>query len=219
MGTIRRLTPAAGDITLGLAADAYLATLRGAEHASTRRTYGRIIRWIVAEFAGNTAPNIDPERFAAWFAAQWADRSPSTWNVSLVALRAAAAWWMQQRWITADPAAVEARTPARPCGHHRTGGQPSKAWLTERPSPSTQAGTTALGEAGSGDVCRATAILARAQRREVRPNIWASRRSDSGLPACTLSRYAATATSLTALASSASSSRRPSAEMGDCPAA
>ena len=41
--------------------------------------------------------------------------------------------------------------------------------------------------------CRASAILARAQRREVRPNIWASLRSESGLPAFTLSRYAATA--------------------------
>ena len=71
------------------------------------------------------------------------------------------------------------------------------------------------GESGSGDACRASAILARAQRRDVRPNIWASRRSDSGLPACTLSRYAATAASLTALASSTSSSRCPPAGMGD----
>ena len=79
--------------------------------------------------------------------------------------------------------------------------------------------TGVLGESGSGDACRASAILARAQRRDVRPNIWASRRSDSGLPACTLSRYAATAASLPALASSASSSRCPPAGIGDCPAA
>jgi hypothetical protein len=45
---------------------------------------------------------------------------------------------------------------------------------------------------------RASAILARAQRREVRPNIPASLRSESGLPAWALSRYAATAASLTA---------------------
>ena len=50
-----------------------------------------------------------------------------------------------------------------------------------------------LGKARSGDACRASAILARAQRREVRPNIWVSRRFESGLPACRLSRYAATA--------------------------
>jgi len=114
MGTIRRLTPAAGDITLGLAADAYLATLRGAEHASTRRTYGRILRWIVTEFGGDTPPDIDPERFAAWFAAQWADRSPSTWNVSLDAIRSAAAWWMQRGWITADPSRMLKRRTPRP---------------------------------------------------------------------------------------------------------
>ena len=53
---------------------------------------------------------------------------------------------------------------------------------------------------GSFADCRASAILARAQRREVRPNIWASLRSDSGLPAFTLSRYAATAASLPASA-------------------
>jgi len=114
MGTIRRLTPAAGDITLGLAADAYLATLRGAEHASTRRTYGRILRWIVTEFGGDTPPDIDPERFAAWFAERWASRSPSTWNVSLDAIRSAAAWWMQRGWITADPSRMLKRRTPRP---------------------------------------------------------------------------------------------------------
>ncbi len=44
MGTVRRLAPAAGDVTLGQAADAYLVTLGGAEQVSTRRTYGRILR-------------------------------------------------------------------------------------------------------------------------------------------------------------------------------
>jgi len=114
MGTIRRLAPAAGDVTLGQAADAYLATLRGAEHASTRRTYGRILRWIVTEFGSDTAPDIDPERFTAWFTAQWASRAPSTWNVSLDAIRSAAAWWMQQGWITADPSRMLKRRKPRP---------------------------------------------------------------------------------------------------------
>jgi len=36
MGTVRRLATAAGDVTLGHAVGAYLATLRDAEHASTR---------------------------------------------------------------------------------------------------------------------------------------------------------------------------------------
>jgi hypothetical protein len=56
-------------------------------------------------------------------------------------------------------------------------------------------GHAVTGESGSGDAWRASVILARAQRRDVCPNSWASLRSDSGLPACTLSRYAATAAS------------------------
>jgi hypothetical protein len=67
MGTVRRLAPAAGDVTLGQAADASLATLHGADQVSTRRTYGRILRRVVTEFGSDAAPDIDPERFAAWF--------------------------------------------------------------------------------------------------------------------------------------------------------
>ncbi len=59
MGTVHHLSAAAGDITLGRAVDAYLATLSGAEQASTRRAYGRVLRWIVTEFGGDTAPDID----------------------------------------------------------------------------------------------------------------------------------------------------------------
>jgi integrase len=114
MGTVRRLTAAAGDITLGQAAEAYLATVGGAEQASTRRTYGRILRWVVTEFGSAAAPDIDPERFAAWFTARWAGRSPSTWNVSLDAIRSAAAWWMRQGWITADPSRLLTRRRPRP---------------------------------------------------------------------------------------------------------
>jgi integrase len=113
MAAGRRIA-AAGDVTLGRAADAYLATLRGAEHASTRRIYGRILRWVVTEFGSDAAPDIDPERFAAWFTTQWGGRSPSTWNVSLDAIRSAAAWWMRQGWITADPARMLKRRKPRP---------------------------------------------------------------------------------------------------------
>ena len=114
MRTIRRIAPAAGDVTLGLAVDAYLATLRGAEQASTRRAYGRILRWVVTEFGSDSAPDMDPGRFAAWFTARWAGRSPSTWNVSLDAIRSAAAWWIQQDWITADPSRMLTRRRPRP---------------------------------------------------------------------------------------------------------
>jgi hypothetical protein len=45
---------------------------------------------------------------------------------------------------------------------------------------------------------RASATLTRAQWRDVRPNIWASLRSKSGLAAWAFRQYAATAASLTA---------------------
>ena len=115
MGTVRRIAPAAGDVTLGRAADAYLATLPGAEHASTRRTYGRILRRVVTEFGAETLPDeIDAGRFAEWFGSQWAGRSPSTWNVSLDAVRSAAAYWQRQGWLAADFSRMLVRRRPRP---------------------------------------------------------------------------------------------------------
>ena len=115
MGTVRRLAPAAGDVPLGQAAEAYLGTLSGAEQASTRRTYGRILRRIVAEFGAETAPDqVDAERFAEWFGSQWADRAPSTWNVSLDAVRSAAAYWQRHGWLAADFSRRLVRRKPRP---------------------------------------------------------------------------------------------------------
>lgn len=115
MGTVRRLAPAAGDVTLGQAADAYLTTFRGAEQASTRRVYGRILRTVAAEFAEDTAlDELDPERFAAWFGQQWGERAPSTWNVSLDAARSAAAYWQRQGWLAADFSRMLVRRKPRP---------------------------------------------------------------------------------------------------------
>jgi hypothetical protein len=54
------------------------------------------------------------QRRAAWFAAQWGNRAPSTWNVSLDDIRSAAAHWRQQGWITADPSRMLKRRKARP---------------------------------------------------------------------------------------------------------
>jgi integrase len=115
MGTVRRLAPAAGDVTLGQAADAYLATLRAAEQASTRRVYGRILRTVAAEFGEDTAlDELDPERFTAWFGQQWGERAPSTWNVSLDAARSAAAYWQRQGWLAADFSRMLVRRKPRP---------------------------------------------------------------------------------------------------------
>ena len=115
MGTVRRIAPAAGDITLGRAADAYLATLRGAEQENTRRAYGRVLRRMTAEFGSGTAPEeIGAELLAAWFGGQWGERAPSTWNVSLDAVRSAAAYWQRQGWLAADPSRLLVRRKPRP---------------------------------------------------------------------------------------------------------
>ncbi len=115
MGTVRRIAPAAGDVTLGRAVDAYLATLPGAEHASARRTYGRILRRVVTEFGAETLlDELGAGRFAEWFGSQWAGRSPSTWNVSLDAVRSAMTYWQRQGWLAADFSRMLVRRRPRP---------------------------------------------------------------------------------------------------------
>jgi integrase len=115
MGTIRRLTPAAGQTTLGAAAAAYLATLRGPEQASTHRTYGRVLRRLATALGDETPlDEVSAEGLAAWFGEQWGERAPSTWNVSLDALRSAVAYWQRQGWTGADPARLLVRRKPRP---------------------------------------------------------------------------------------------------------
>jgi integrase len=114
MGTVLGIAPAA-DVTLACAADDYLATLSGAEQANTRRQYGRILRRLVLEFGADAAPaEVDPERFAEWFASQWGQRSPSTWNVSLDAIRSAVAYWQRQGWLGGDLSRMLERRKLRP---------------------------------------------------------------------------------------------------------
>jgi integrase len=118
MGTVRRLTPAAGDVTLGQAAEAYLGTLGGAEQACTRRTYSRVLRRVVAEFGAGTAPDeVDAGWLAEWFGSQWDGRAPSTWNVSLDAVRSAAAYSQRQGWLAGDFSRMLVRRKPRPDRH------------------------------------------------------------------------------------------------------
>jgi integrase/recombinase XerC/integrase/recombinase XerD len=113
MRTVRSLR-LAGDITLGRAIDAYLATLAGAEQQNTRRAYSGVLRRMAAEFGTGTVPDeVSAERFAAWFGQQWGERSPSTWNVSLDAVRSAAVYWQRQGWLAADPSRMLVRRTPR----------------------------------------------------------------------------------------------------------
>lgn len=53
-------------------------------------------------------------RFAEWFGSQWAGRSPSTWNVSLDAVRSAVTYWQRQGWLAADFSRMLVRRRPRP---------------------------------------------------------------------------------------------------------
>jgi hypothetical protein len=95
VGTVRHIAQAE-DVTLGRATDAYLTTLRGAEQVNTRRVDGRILARAAAEFGSDTRlDEISAGRFAGWFGRQWGGRAASTWNVSLDAVRSAAACWQR----------------------------------------------------------------------------------------------------------------------------
>jgi hypothetical protein len=55
MGTVHRPADVAGEMTLGRAADAYLASLGGAEQSNTRRACGEVLRRMAAEFGDDPA--------------------------------------------------------------------------------------------------------------------------------------------------------------------
>jgi integrase len=99
----RRLNAADDQVTLGYAVGAYLATLGRPEQTHTLRTYSPRLRAAVDEFGSAISPEqIDPDKFAAWFTAQWGELSLATWNAALATFRSAAAWWAEKGWAPAD---------------------------------------------------------------------------------------------------------------------
>ena len=97
------------------AADAYLATLGGAEQAATRRAYGKVLRRVVEHFGPDTdLTAIGAEPFAEWFRSQWEDSAPSTWNASLAAIKGAVSYWQAQGWTGDDPTRMLTRRRPRP---------------------------------------------------------------------------------------------------------
>jgi integrase len=97
------------------AADAYLATLGGAEQAATRRQYGKVLSRVVAHFGPDAdLGTVDAESFAEWFRSKWQDSAPSTWNSSLAAVKGAVSYWQRQGWIAADPTGRLVRRRQRP---------------------------------------------------------------------------------------------------------
>jgi integrase len=114
MGTVHQLATAE-PITPQAAARAYLATLSYAETAGTHRVYGAVLRRFADHFAGTAAvAELDATAVTEWFTGQWRHRAPDTWNTALSAVRAAAAYWAEQGWLTTDPTAALRRRRPRP---------------------------------------------------------------------------------------------------------
>ena len=97
------------------AADAYLATLGGAEQTATHRAYGKVLRRVVEHFGPDTDLSaVDAESFAEWFRSQWQDSAPSTWNGALAAIKGAVSYWQAQGWTGDDPTRMLPRRRPRP---------------------------------------------------------------------------------------------------------
>jgi integrase len=97
------------------AADAYLATLGGAEQTATRRQYGKVLARVVAHFGPDADLSaVEVDDFAVWFRSQWEDSAPSTWNSALAAIKGAVSYWQAQGWTGDDPARMLTRRRQRP---------------------------------------------------------------------------------------------------------
>ena len=114
MGTVHPLARQE-TATLRAATDAYLMTLAGPESAGTRRVYSGILRQLAAEYGADTdVAALRSDAVAGWFASRWGQRSPSRWNVALDALRSASRYWIDQGWLTEDPARMLRRRRKAP---------------------------------------------------------------------------------------------------------
>ena len=87
---------------LGGAVEAFLGTLDHLESQGTRRVYASTLRALCREFGGETdTAALDPREVAAWFARQWGQAAPATWNRNLDAIRSAQRYWHDQGWMNA----------------------------------------------------------------------------------------------------------------------
>jgi integrase/recombinase XerC/integrase/recombinase XerD len=114
MGAVHQLARR-DTVTVGAAADAYLATLAGPESAGTRRVYSGVLRQLTAEYGTDAdVAELWPDAVAEWFASRWGQRSPARWNTALDALCSACRYWGDQGWLTESPGAAPATPPQGP---------------------------------------------------------------------------------------------------------
>lgn len=87
MGTVHQLS-ADPDVTIAEAVRGYLAKLDHPEKVSTRRTYSRTYRALLAAVDPGTAVcDLTADTLSAWFTSRWAGAKPATWDTHRGALR------------------------------------------------------------------------------------------------------------------------------------
>ena len=103
MGTVHPIRdPGHGDMMLGGAVEAFLATLDHPENQGTQRVYASTLRALRAGLGDSTATAaLEPRQVAAWFTRQWGQAAPATWNRNLDAIRSAQRYWQDQGWVNA----------------------------------------------------------------------------------------------------------------------
>ena len=104
MGRVVRLAPEGRPVTLGAAAEAFLA---GRDLApGSRRVYGLTLARLRAEL-GDDLPldRLTPARLRRALAAAYPEASAATWNRVVATTRSFLAWCARQGWLSGDPAA------------------------------------------------------------------------------------------------------------------
>jgi site-specific recombinase XerD len=105
VGEVRRLGTARDVPDLDRAAAIFLASVA---NANTRKSHGAAVAVLLEVIGpGRPAAVLDTEEaadaIAAMFAARWGKLAPATQSARYDGLRAAAAYWRAQGWLTADP--------------------------------------------------------------------------------------------------------------------
>jgi integrase len=101
MGTVHKLATAPAGVTLGEAAQRFLATLDHPERAATRRAYGNTCRAMLTGLGAATEMGAlaDPVALREWFTGHWKDAKPATWNTNRGALRSFLGYCEDQGWV------------------------------------------------------------------------------------------------------------------------
>jgi integrase len=122
MGTVHKLSTSREPVTLGQAADAYLATVSRANSPATARAYGSTYRALLGALGADSAlGDLTAAALEAAFTGLWQDAKPATWDARRGALRSLLAWCETQGWIASAAAVIKG------IEHHKRPGDRSRA--------------------------------------------------------------------------------------------